>query len=279
MAADGGTRHRVRKLVKARTPARAAETAREPDPDPALVADLVQANHILANEGVLDGYGHVSVRHDKRPDRFLISTLLTPMSVQAEHVMVLDLEGERAGGAEGTLTSERFIHSEIYRARPDVMAIVHSHSPGVIPFGVTRTRLRPIWHVSCFLGLCKVPLFDVRDTEGDGTNLLIVSRQRGKALADSLGAAPVVLMRGHGSTAVGATLRQAVFRAILTEENAKLQLESMKLGKVQYLSRAESVAAAAFIETDFSMAKPWGYWLERLRAARATPATRRDDTP
>lgn len=242
--------------------------AAELPPDPALVEDLVQANRILANENVLDGYGHVSVRHDKQPDRFLLSSLLTPMSVRPEHVMVLNLDAERTGGAEGTLTSERFIHSEIYRARPDVQAIVHSHSPWVIPFGATRTRLRPIWHVSCFLGLCKVPLFEIRKTEGDGTNLLIVSRRRGEALAKSLSKAPVVLMRGHGSTTVGGSLKQAVFRAILTEMNAKLQLEAMKLGKVNYLTRAESVAAAEFIESEFSMAKPWGYWLARLEEVR-----------
>lgn len=246
-------------------PAAARRHARERPPAATLVDELVQANRILANEGVLDGYGHVSVRHDQHADRFLLSSLLTPMEVRAEHVMVLDLDADRTGGAGGTLTSERFIHSEIYRARPDVTAIVHSHSPWVIPFGVTGTRLRPIWHVSCFLGVCKIPCFDIRDSAGDGTNLLIVSRERGAALARSLGDAPVVLMRGHGSTTVGASLKQAVFRAIFAEQNAMLQLEAMKLGKVNYLTRAESVAAAEFIESEFSMAKPWGYWLARLR--------------
>ena len=185
-------------------------------PDPQLIEDLVLANQILANEGVLDGYGHVSARHDKNPDRFLISCHRTPRAVQKGDIMVLDLDANAADGSSGKLTGERFIHSEIYRARPDVMAIVHSHSPGVIPFGITGNRLRPVWHVSCFLGLCKVPLFEIRDTEGPATDLLILTPGRGKALAKSLDRAPVVLMRGHGSTTVGVSLKQAVFRAIFT---------------------------------------------------------------
>jgi ribulose-5-phosphate 4-epimerase/fuculose-1-phosphate aldolase len=237
-------------------------------PDPQLIRDLVLANHILANEGVLDGYGHVSVRHDKNPERFLISQHRTPMAVKVEDVMVLDLDAQAADGSIGKLTGERFIHSEIYRARPDVMAVVHSHSPGVIPFGITGKRLKPVWHVSCFLGLHKVPLFEIRDTEGPATDLLILTPERGKALAASLKEAPVVLMRGHGSTTVGVSLKQAVFRAIYTEMNARLQLEAMKIGKVNYLTKEESATAAEFIESEFSVEKPWEYWVQRLRNAQ-----------
>ena len=239
-----------------------------PAPDPHLIEDLVLANHILSNEGVLDGYGHVSARHDKNPERFLISRHRTPMAVAKEDIMVLDLDANAADGSSGQLTGERFIHSEIYRSRPDVMAVVHSHSPGVIPFGVTGRRLKPVWHVSCFLGLTKIPVFEIRDTEGDATNLLILTPARGKAVARSLDQAPVVLMRGHGSTTVGVSLKQAVYRAIFTEANAKLQLEAMKIGKVNYLTRAESATAAEFIEGEFSVSKPWEYWVERVRNAR-----------
>lgn len=237
-------------------------------PDAGLIDDLVLANLILANEGVLDGYGHVSARHDKKPDRFLISRHRTPMAVEKEDIMILDLDAKAADGSSGQLTGERFIHSEIYRARPDVMAIVHSHSPGVIPFGITGKRLKPVWHVSCFLGLCKVPLFEIRDTEGPATDLLILTPGRGKALAKSLDKAPVVLMRGHGSTTVGVSLKQAVFRAIFTEMNAKLQLEAMQIGKVNYLTPQESATAAKFIESEFSVSKPWEYWVQRVRDAR-----------
>ncbi len=241
-------------------------------PEPQLIEDLVLANQILSNEGVLDGYGHVSARHDKKPDRFLISRHRTPMAVTKEDVMVLDLDARdvnaAADGARGKLTGERFIHSEIYRARPDVMAIVHSHSPGVIPFGITGKRLKPVWHVSCFLGLTKVPLFEIRDTEGPATDLLILTPARGKALAATLKDAPVVLMRGHGSTTVGVSLKQAVFRAIYTEMNARLQLEAMKLGKVNYLTPEESATAAEFIESEFSVEKPWEYWVQRARNAQ-----------
>lgn len=237
-------------------------------PDPQLIEDLVLANQILSNEDVLDGYGHVSARHDKKPDRFLISRHRTPMAVTKEDIMILDLDANAADGTAGKLTGERFIHSEIYRARPDVMAIVHSHSPGVIPFGITGKRLKPVWHVSCFLGLTKVPLFEIRDTEGPATDLLILTPARGKALAASLQNAPVVLMRGHGSTTVGVSLKQAVYRAIFTEVNAKLQLEAMKIGKVNYLTRGESATAAEFIESEFSVEKPWEYWVQRVRNAQ-----------
>lgn len=255
--------------TKSPTNARGAAAPRSVlTPDPQLIDDLVLANHILSNEGVLDGYGHVSARHDKNPDRFLISCHRTPRAVQKGDIMVLDLDANAADGSSGQLTGERFIHSEIYRARPDVMAIVHSHSPGVIPFGITGQRLRPVWHVSCFLGLCKVPLFEIRDTEGPATDLLILTPGRGKALAKSLDRAPVVLMRGHGSTTVGVSLKQAVFRAIFTEMNAKLQLDAMKIGKVNYLTKQESVTAAKFIESEFSVSKPWEYWVQRLEDAK-----------
>ncbi len=255
--------------TKSPTNARGAAALRSVStPDPQLIDDLVLANHILSNEGVLDGYGHVSARHDKSPDRFLISCHRTPRAVQKGDIMVLDLDANAADGSSGQLTGERFIHSEIYRARPDVMAIVHSHSPGVIPFGITGNRLRPVWHVSCFLGLCKVPLFEIRDTEGPATDLLILTPGRGKALAKSLDRAPVVLMRGHGSTTVGVSLKQAVFRAIFTEMNAKLQLDAMKIGKVNYLTKQESVTAAKFIESEFSVSKPWEYWVQRLADAK-----------
>ena len=171
-------------------------------------------------------------------------------------------------GGGGKLTAERFIHSEIYRARPDVMAIVHSHSPGVIPFGITRRRLKPVWHVSCFLGSCKIPVFEIRDTEGAATNLLILTAARGAAVARSLGSAPVVLMRGHGSTTVGVSLKHAVYRAIFTEMNANLQLEAMKIGKVDYLTKEESATASEFIESEGSMSKPWEYWVHRLENKR-----------
>jgi len=238
----------------------------ESAPDPALIEDLVLANRILANEGVLDGYGHVSARHDRNPQRFLISQHRTPVAVTAADIMVLDLDANAADASGGRLTLERFIHSEIYRARPDVMAVVHSHSPAVIPFGVTGVPLRPIWHVSAFLGLADIPVFEIRNVAGPATDLLIRSASLGASLAGSLGDAPVVLMRGHGSTAVGATLKQVVYRAIYTEMNARLQLQSMQLGEVNFLTPEESATAAPFIEGDYSLSKPWEFWLKRMRS-------------
>jgi HCOMODA/2-hydroxy-3-carboxy-muconic semialdehyde decarboxylase len=229
-----------------------------------LVDQLVLANRILANEGVLDGYGHVSARHDKNPQRFLMSRHRTPMAVTASDVMVLDLDANPADGSPGQAALERFIHSEIYRARPDVMAVVHSHSPGVIPFGVTPTPLRPIWHVSAFLGLGVIPVFEIRDAAGPATDLLIRTPALGAALARTLRDAPVVLMRGHGSTTVADSLKLAVFRAIYTEMNARLQLDASRLGAVNFLTPEEARTAAAFIEGEFSVSKPWEFWMKRL---------------
>ena len=165
--------------------------------NPALIDDLVIANHILVNEGVLDGFGHISVRHDKYPDRFLIARSMAPALVTAQDIVSCDLEGT-VHDAQGRKTYvERFIHSEIYRARPDVFAVIHSHSPAVIPFGVTGARLRPICHMSGFLG-ATTPVFEIRHGGGENTDLLVRNQLLGRALANVLGPSAVALMRGHG---------------------------------------------------------------------------------
>jgi ribulose-5-phosphate 4-epimerase/fuculose-1-phosphate aldolase len=241
--------------------------AHESAPDPALLEDLVVANRILYDQGVLDGFGHVSARHDKNPAHFLISQHRTPAAVTTADIMALDLEGNATDNSGRKLTLERFIHSEIYKARPDVMAIVHSHSPAVIPYGVTRTPLRPVWHVSAFLGTTDIPVFEIRDVAGPATDLLIRTPYLGHALARSLKQAPVVLMRGHGSTTVGASVKQAVYRAVYTELNARLQFEAMQMGEVNFLTSEEAATAAPFMDGELSISKPWELWLQRVRAA------------
>jgi len=205
-------------------------------PDPKLVEDLVVANHVLADLGVVDGFGHVSVRHDKDANRYLMSRSMAPALVKADDVLEYDLDSvavdapaiEKRGQA---LFLERFIHGEIYRARPDVKAIVHSHSPSVIPFGVSKVRLQPIYHMSSFMGI-DVPVFEIRDVAGPASNLLVGNPALGAALAKVLGDKTVVLMRGHGSVTVGSSVPQVVFRAYYTEMNARLQAEAIKLGVV-----------------------------------------------
>ena len=224
---------------------------------PALVDELVDANHILFHQGVVDGFGHVSARDPRRSDRFLLARSMAPALVGAADIMRFDLDGNAARDDRAAYL-ERFIHAEIYRARPDAMAVVHSHSPCVIPFGVAKGMpLRAICHMSGFLGAA-TPVFEIRSAAGPASDLLIRSRALGAALADSLGASAVVLMRGHGSTAVGASLRQAVFRAVYTEVNARLQAEALRLGPVTYLTDEEAALASA--ANDGQINRAWELW-------------------
>ena len=195
-------------------------------PDPALVDKLVVANRILYDQGVVDGFGHVSVRHDRSPAHFLLARNMAPALVRREDIVTFDLEGAALDADGRRVYLERFIHSEIYRARPDVQAVVHSHSPSVIPFGVTRQPLRPVFHMSGFLGQ-GTALFDIRDGAGD-TDMLISNSQLGKALVAALGARSTVLMRGHGSTVVGSfvTLKDALeFRAKGASRSTRILVE------------------------------------------------------
>ena len=227
-----------------------------------LIDDLVTANHILVHEGVLDGFGHVSVRHDRRDDRFLIARSMAPALVSAQDILECDFDGVPRDPHGRHTYVERFIHSAIYQARPDVRAVIHSHSPAIIPFGVTGARLRPICHMSGFLG-STTPVFEIRNSAGESTDLLIRSQALGVALARTLGQAAVALMRGHGSVAVGVSLRQVVYRAIYTESNARLQSEAMRFGDVNYLTDAEAASTAAMI--DEHLDRPWEMWKQQVR--------------
>jgi ribulose-5-phosphate 4-epimerase/fuculose-1-phosphate aldolase len=231
--------------------------------NPALISDLVRANHILVNEGVLDGFGHISVRHDRDPSRFLIARSMAPALVQAEDVLACDLDGQVHDAQGRRSYVERFIHSEIYRTRPDVMSIIHSHSPAVIPFGVTGARLRPICHMSGFLG-SQVPVYEIRHAAGEATDMLIRNQALGKSLAQKLGNHAVALMRGHGNVVVGISIQQAVFRAIYTESNARLQSQAMQLGEVNFLTADEAQAASDM--NDEHLDRPWEMWKRRIQS-------------
>jgi HCOMODA/2-hydroxy-3-carboxy-muconic semialdehyde decarboxylase len=234
-----------------------------------LIDDLVSANHILFKEGAVDGFGHVSVRDERDPDRFLLSRSIAPATVTARDVMEFGMDGEPINPRGRRPYLERYIHSEIYRARPDVVAVVHSHSPSLIPFGITGTPLKPVFHMSGFLGQA-TPIFEIREAGGPATDMLIRDRKLGAALARTLGKAPFALMRGHGSVAVGATLKQVVYRAIYGEVNARLQSEALRLGAITYLNDAEAANAAR--TNDSVIDRPWGLWL--ARAARPKPPRR-----
>jgi ribulose-5-phosphate 4-epimerase/fuculose-1-phosphate aldolase len=227
-----------------------------------VVNELVAANRILYRQGVVDAFGHVSTRHPQIPNAFLIASSKAPALVSAEHIVELDLDGQPIRGSAQPLYLERFIHGEIYRARPDVGAIVHSHSPSVLPFSVVPSAsLRPICHMSGFLS-SGAPVFEIRKITGEGSDLLISTPQLGQSLAATLGTRTVVLMRGHGSTVVGRSLREAVFQAIYTEINARLQREAMGLGTPVFLTEQEAAACVATVSA--SMDRAWHLWVDQI---------------
>jgi ribulose-5-phosphate 4-epimerase/fuculose-1-phosphate aldolase len=224
----------------------------------ALLRELVDANHILYHQAVVDGFGHVSVRHPDRPDRFLLARSMAPALVTPTDILSFDLEGNAQDRDMRAPYLERFIHAAIYRAREDVHAVVHSHSPCIIPFGVVRkARLRPVCHMSGFLHPA-APVFEIRDVAGRDSDMLIRNPALGAALAGALGLHAVVLMRGHGATVVGRDLRQAVFRAVYAEVNARLQSEAQRLGPVTFLSAGEAASASA--TNDGQINRAWELW-------------------
>ena len=255
-------------LLSCASPPVRAQTA----PDlAALIDDIVVANHILYHQGVLDGFGHVSVRHPSVPGHFLMARALAPGRVTRDDILEFDVDANPVKAGGPPVYSERFLHSEIYRARPDVMAVIHSHSPTVIPFSVTQVKLRPVATTASFLSPA-VPVFEMRQSAGM-TNLLVDDKARGEALAEILGNHPVALMRGHGDVVVGSSVRRAVSRAIYTEINARLQLQAVTLGgPITFIAPEE----AALMEKGRDAAqaghganRTWDMWKdEALRAAK-----------
>jgi ribulose-5-phosphate 4-epimerase/fuculose-1-phosphate aldolase len=226
--------------------------------EPQVAEDLVIANRILYNQGVVDAFGHVSMRHPTRPDRFLQSRNLAPGLVKAEDLLEFDLDGVAVDKDAPRQFLERFIHGEIFKARPEVMAVVHSHSPTVVPFSISqKTSLRAVCHMCGFIGT-KPPVFEISDEFGDGTDILIRSCEMGASLARSLGKSDIVLMRGHGSTVVGNGIREAVYRAVYTEVNASTQLQAIQLGDPRYLTEAEAAKTAKTMDSEVQ--RPWGLW-------------------
>ncbi len=241
---------------------------------PPLVADLVMANHILFDQGVVDGFGHVSVRNPANPERFFLSRARAPSEIEAGDVMEFDFDGKPTGGPrDKPVYRELFIHSEIFRAHPQINAVVHSHSPAVIPFGVVEIPFRPVAQTGSFL--CGgVPNFDLHDTFPDAANLLVTSGDKGRALAKTIGNRPVALMRGHGNTVVGRSLKEVVFRAVFTEVAAKLTAQAIALaggGKVKYLSDKECELTTSAGQTSGSnegLERNWETWAKQVEAKK-----------
>ena len=214
-------------------------------PSAQLLEDLVSANHILFDQGVVDGFGHVSARHDNCPDRFLLARNMAPTAVTPDDILQFGLDSEPLNANGQRVYLERYIHGEIYRAFSEVQAVVHSHSPSIVPLTVLKSvSLRPVFHMAGFIGT-GAPVFDIRDVAGDGTDLLIRDRALGECHAQCFRGNAIVLMSGHGSTVVGTSLKQAVYRALYAEQNARFQLAAAPLGEVHYLSAAEATACTA----------------------------------
>jgi ribulose-5-phosphate 4-epimerase/fuculose-1-phosphate aldolase len=243
-----------------------AQTPVNPVPgvDAAVIEDIVVGSRILADFGVVDGFGHVSARHPTNPNHFLMSRSLAPALVAADDIMEFDLDGNAVDARGRSVFLERFIHGEIYKARPDVMSVVHTHSPGVIPFTVTKVPLRPMFHNAAFLAM-GVPVWEIRKDFGE-TDMLVRDPSRGKSLAQALGDKPVVLMRGHGDVTVGPTVKMAVFRAYYTDVNARLQSQAIALGgDINFLTAEEGAKADA---VNFAvLERIWNLWKLRIAPA------------
>jgi len=228
-----------------------------------LTEDLVAAYRILAEFRIIDAYGHVSVRSDRDPNRYLLARSLAPALVTEADIIEYDLDSNALDANGRVSVTERFIHGEAYRARPEVMAVVHNHSPTVVPFSVTQVPLRPLFHMAAFVGL-GVPTFEIRDVEL-GTDMLVRSPSLGKALARVLGDKPAALMRGHGAVVVGENLPRAVGRSIYLEQSAQMQLQAMQIagpGAITYLDDEEVLAGSR--TQDY--ARAWPMWRENALA-------------
>jgi ribulose-5-phosphate 4-epimerase/fuculose-1-phosphate aldolase len=231
---------------------------------PDLLADLAVASRVLADQGVFDAAGHFSMRHPHHPERFLMSRSLAPALVTVDDIMEFDLDGVGCDARPGFL--ERFIHAEVYRRRPDVMAVAHSHSASVIPFGLVGMPMRAMYHNAAFLA-AGVPVFDIRDRFG-ATDIVVRSPEKGAALAEALGDKAVVLLRAHGMVVVGPSVPSTVFRAIFTEVNARLQLQATVLGgPIAALDEEEGrLADAVNLAT---LGRAWELWKRRVTNERS----------
>jgi len=225
-----------------------------------VLDELVTANRILAREGVVDSFGHVSIRHPDRADRYLLSRARAPDCIEVEDVMEFAFDGTAVGPAGRKPYAERFIHGAVYDGRPEITAVVHHHSPSVIPFSITGTPLSPVMHMCAGIGSA-VPTWDSRTRFGD-TNLLVTNIAMAADLAAALGQRPVILMRGHGCVVAGLSLREVVFNSIYLQLNADLQMKASGLGEVTFLSEGE-IAAVLRTRSSFTFERAWEFWCRR----------------
>ena len=229
--------------------------------DRATLEDLAAASRILADQGVFDAAGHVSMRHPGHPERFLMSRSLAPQMITADDIMEFDIDSNPIDARGRNAFIERYLHGEIFRARPDVMAIAHSHSPSTIAFGLSNVPMRAMYHNAAFLA-AGVPVFDIRDKFG-ATDIVISSGEKGAALAKVLADKPVGLLRAHGMVATGPSLPVAVFRAIFTVTSASIQHQALALGGPVAALDAEEGRLADVVNVQ-TVGRSWDLWKKRV---------------
>ena len=233
-------------------------------PDPAIadiLTQLVMANRILAREDVIDDFGHVSVRHPANPGRYFLSRSRSPEMVTKDDLMEFTLEGEPVAQNGRAMYRERALHGAVYLARPEVNAVTHHHARSVLPFTLGRVKLRPVFHMASVIGH-DVPVWDSQDEFGD-TNMLIETMAQGHSMARAMGGERCVLIRGHGATCAGASLREVVFVSIYMKENAEAQLRMMQVGEPVFLSAGEIEQCRAMLLSDLPQDRTWDYRVAR----------------
>jgi HCOMODA/2-hydroxy-3-carboxy-muconic semialdehyde decarboxylase len=233
--------------------------------------ELIVATRILSHEKVLDAFGHVSIRHPRDPQRFFIPRHRPPELAEVSDIVELTLDCEPVRPIDFRLYSEKVIHGEIYKARPDVNAVCHHHAHSVLPFAISGREIVPVFHLAAVIG--RVPFWDQRDEFGD-TNMLVTKREEGASLARALGPHWMVLMRRHGATVVGTKLRELVFRSVFCSDNCKLQSQAMAHGHVDSLSPGEIELSAAHTTRPPSVGRAWDYWVRQVEKAGLMPAKR-----
>jgi HCOMODA/2-hydroxy-3-carboxy-muconic semialdehyde decarboxylase len=234
----------------------------------AALEELVTANHILANEGVVDSFGHISIRHPQHPEHYIMSRARAPECIETKDLMEFTLTGDPVDPQGREPYAERAIHGSVYEARPEIMSVVHNHSPNVIPYGVTGTRLRPLMHMAGGMGT-DVPIWDSRTRFGD-TTLLVTTMDMGRDLASTLHDKRCALMRGHGCVVVGRSVREAVFSSIYLEVNAELQFKAGLLGDITFLSQGE-VDAIIKRRSSYTFERAWERWCRKAGRPYAPP--------
>jgi HCOMODA/2-hydroxy-3-carboxy-muconic semialdehyde decarboxylase len=230
---------------------------------------LSAANRIIAREGVLDAFGHVSMRHPGDPGRYLLARSRSPELIEPADIHEFTLDSEPVRPPDVPLYAERVIHGCIYAARPDVNAVCHHHSPAMLPFCATGVELLPVFHLGAMIGT-KAPFWDSRDDFGD-TNMLVIKPDEGRSLARALGPHWLVLMRRHGATLAGTTLQELVFRTVFTHMNAEVQLRAAALGRIEPLSSGEVELTSPVQLQPRAIGRAWEYWTARLAKRGGKP--------